>query len=171
MEERQIEESVKEVIDDLKNKIDALTQMPEVADDETARKIESIRSKAIGAFKDASVKLSALSENILNEEETAKAVEIVKFRSKELYDNALSRIDALLSVRNESKSVGQKSLIEETKQGFDEFIGNVSEDIDSFMNREDVKSAIDKAKIGVVDVAEKALEILKGWLAPERDDK
>jgi hypothetical protein len=39
------------------------------------------------------------------------------------------------------------------------------------MNREDVKATVDKAKEGVVDVAEKALAILKDWLTPESEDK
>ena len=171
MEERQIEESVREVIEDLKNKIDALTQTPEAADDETARKIEAIRNKAIKAFNDASARLSALGETILNEEEATKAVETVRVRSKELYDNALSRIDALLSKKDESETAEQKNPVEEARQGLDELIGNVSEEISDFMNREDVKRAVDKTKEGVVDVAEKALEILKEWLAPEREDK
>ena len=171
MEERQIEESVKEVIEDLKNKIDALTIAPEAADDETARKVEAIRNKAIRAFSDASSRLSSLSENILNEEEVAKAVETVKVRSRELYENALSRIDALLSPKSESIEDEQKNPVEEVKQGLDDLIGNVSEEISSFMNREDVKRAVDKTREGVIDAAEKALEILKEWLAPERDDK
>ena len=45
------------------------------------------------------------------------------------------------------------------------------ENPNNFVNREDVKTAVEKTKEGVVDVAEKALEILKGWLAPEREDK
>ena len=171
MEERQIEESVREVIEDLKNKIDALTNTPEAADDETARKVEAIRNKAIRAFNDASSRLSSLSENILNEEEATKAVETVKVRSRELYENALSRINALLSPKSESVEDEQKNPAEEVKQGLDELIGNVSEEINSFMNREDVKRTVDKTREGVIDVAEKALEILKEWLVPERDDK
>ena len=176
MEERQIEESVREVVEELKEKIDALTQMPDAADDETARKIEAIRNKVIKAFNDASAKLSALSQSVLSEEETAKAVETVRVRSRELYENALSRIDVLLSVKNESESIEEKkpeekNPVEEARQSLDKLIGNVSEEISNFMNREDVKSAVDKTKEGVIDVAEKALEILKEWLAPERDDK
>ena len=39
------------------------------------------------------------------------------------------------------------------------------------MNRDDVKETVNKAKSSAVDIAEKTLEILKGWLKPEEDDK
>jgi hypothetical protein len=171
VEERQIEESVREAIEDMKEKIGTLMQMPETANDETARKIDAVRNKAVKAFNDACTKLSALSESVFNEEETAKAVETVKVRSKELYENAISRIDALLLTNSENNSGDERKSSEEDKHGLDELIGNVGDQIGDFINKEEVKRAIESTKEGVSEVSGKALEILKEWLAPEGDDK
>ena len=71
----------------------------------------------------------------------------------------------------EEETDESKDILAEAKNGIDQIISNVGEEINNFVNREDVKTAVEKTKEGVVDAAEKALEILKGWLAPEREDK
>ena len=39
------------------------------------------------------------------------------------------------------------------------------------MNREEVKEGVEKAKAQAVDMAERTLEILRGWLKPDGDDQ
>ena len=63
---------------------------------------------------------------------------------------------------------------EALKKGFEEIKQSstqVKENIDEFMNSEEVKQTIEKAKTGTIDVAEKALDTLKSWLSPEGEDK
>ena len=171
MEERHIEESVKEVIEDLKNKVETLTQSSENCDDEIAEKVILIKDKAVKVFNDASAKLSQMLDTDRNEEEIAKAVEMVKVRSKELYDNAVKRIESLQPAKEEETQPKESNHVEDAKRQIDDIISSVGDEINNFMNREDVKATVDKAKEGVVDVAEKALAILKDWLTPESEDK
>ena len=105
------------------------------------------------------------------EEEIAKAVEMVKVRSKELYDNAVKKIESLQPAKEEETQPKESNHIEDAKRQIDDIISSVGDEINNFMNREDVKATVDKAKEGVVDVAEKALAILKDWLTPESEDK
>ena len=177
MEDRQIEESVRELIEDLKNKVDTLTNTEDPKDEELARKVGIIRNKAIKAFNDASAKLAEMADHITNEEEAGKVIENVRNRSKEFYENALGKINELLpekkeeEIREESVAEEKSDPVSDAGKSIDEIISNVGEEINNFMNREDVRRVVDKTKEGIVDVAEKALEILKGWLAPESEDK
>ena len=119
-------------------------------------------------------------EDAVDEEEVSKVIETVKVRSKDLYENALEKINALKAEKVQTEESSQaaeeekeedKDVFAEAKNGIDQIISNVGEEINNFVNREDVRNAVEKTKEGVVDAAEKALEILKGWLAPEREDK
>ena len=179
MEEKYIEESVKELIEDLKEKVDALTQNAQDDDESIAEKAQAIKNKAVRVFNDASEKLKGMMEDTVNDEEVSKVIETVKARSKDLYENALDKISALKAEKAVQQEPAQpkeetdesKDILAEAKNGIDQIISNVGEEINNFVNREDVKTAVEKTKEGVVDAAEKALEILKGWLAPEREDK
>ena len=183
MEEKMIEESVKELIEDLKNKVDTLTQSADEKDDEIARKADAIRNKAISVFNDASEKLKGMLEETRSDEEVLKAIDTVKTRSRQLFDSAVEKISALKEEVSRKEETAEEKpaqkqqvtdtadLIDAARKGIDEIIGNVGDEINEFVNREDVKTAVEKTKEGVIDVAEKALEILKGWLAPESEDK
>ena len=74
----------------------------------------------------------------------------------------MKRIEELKiqSVLKEPDKENRKDLVEQVKEGFSEFV-----------NREDVRETVDKAKAGAVDIAERTLDILKGWLLPDGEDK
>ena len=176
MEEKDIVESLKELIEDLKEKVDSLSQSAADDDEDIARKAEMIKNKAVKVFNEASDKLKTMMEETVNEEEVSRVIQTVKTRSKDLYENALKKIGQLKAEKEvkeekEEEAKAEDGSAAQEKSGFEEMIGSVSHEINNFMNREDVKAAVEKTKEGVVDVAEKALEILKGWLAPEREDK
>ena len=84
MEEKYIEESVKELIEDLKEKVDALTQNAQDDDESIAEKAQAIKNKAVRVFNDASEKLKGMMEDTVNDEEVSKVIETVKARSKDL---------------------------------------------------------------------------------------
>ncbi|MBR4471457.1 MAG: hypothetical protein IKS54_09145 [Erysipelotrichaceae bacterium] len=201
MEEKYLEESVKEVVEDLKKKIDTLTAISEGADDEIAEKVLFIRDKAITVFNDVSEKLNQMGEQLTDKDEFDQAVNTIKARSKVLYENAMDRICELkkemrpqeeVKPEEEVKEIEpqeeekpeeeiKEETVEETEEKTDfveevkKSVENIVEDagnrIDEFVNREDVRETVVKAKAGAVDIAEKTLEILKGWLMPDGEDQ
>ncbi len=181
MEDKYIEESVKEVIEDLKSKVDALTEAASGSDETVAEKVEAVKNKAVKVFQDVTERLKGLSESAANEEELAKAISTIKDKSKDLYENALNKIDELRGGKKEgSESEKDATPAEqkedadpftEVKKGIENIVADAKAEFDDFMHREDVKEAVDKAKVQAVDIAEKTLEILKGWLTPDGDDK
>lgn len=201
MEEKYLEESVKEVVEDLKKKIDTLTAISEGADDEIAEKVLFIRDKAITVFNDVSEKLNQMGEQLTDKDEFDQAVNTIKARSKVLYENAMDRICELkkemrpqeeVKPEEEVKEIEpqeeekpeeeiKEETVEETEEKTDfveevkKSVENIVEDagnrINEFVNREDVRETVVNAKAGAVDIAEKTLEILKGWLMPDGEDQ
>ena len=186
MEEKYLEESVKEVVEDLKKKIDTLTAISEGADDEIAEKVLFIRDKAIGVFNDVSAKLNQMGEQLSDKDEFDQALDTIKARSKVLYENAMDRICELKKeMRPQEEEKAEEEIeeeaaenaedktdfVEEVKKSVENIVEDAGNKINEFVNREDVKETVDKAKAGAVEIAEKTLEILKGWLMPDGEDE
>ena len=187
MEEKYLEESVKEVVEDLKKKIDTLTAISEGADDEIAEKVLFIRDKAITVFNDVSEKLNQMGEQLTDKDEFDQAVNTIKARSKVLYENAMDRICELKKemrpqeeeekpeeeIKEEAveETEEKTDFVEEVKKSVENIVEDAGNRINEFVNREDVRETVVKAKVGAVDIAEKTLEILKGWLMPDGEDQ
>ena len=161
MDEKYIEESVRDVIEDLKVKIETLSQNCEDSDESVSEKLDVIKEKAVKVFNDAAVKLNAAVKQVSDEKELEQAIATVKEKSKEFYDNAMERISEVKKQAVKKIDSAEKTdLVEDVKKG-----------VSDFMNREDVRETVDKAKAGAVDIAERTLDILKGWLLPDGEDK
>jgi uncharacterized phage infection (PIP) family protein YhgE len=161
MDEKYIEESVRDVIEDLKVKIETLSQNCEDSDESVSEKLDVIKEKAVKVFNDAAVKLNAAVKQVSDEKELEQAIATVREKSKEFYDNAMERISEVKKQAVKKIDSAEKTdLVEDVKKG-----------VSDFMNREDVRETVDKAKAGAVDIAERTLDILKGWLLPDGEDK
>lgn len=161
MDEKYIEESVRDVIEDLKVKIETLSQNCEDSDESVSEKLDVIKEKAVKVFNDAAVKLNAAVKQVSDEKELEQAIATVREKSKEFYDNAMERISEVKKQAVKKIDSAEKTdLVEDVKKG-----------VSDFMNREDVRETVDKAKVGAVDIAERTLDILKGWLLPDGEDK
>ena len=176
MEDRKIEESVRETIEDLKKKIDSLSEAAKDDDVTVAEKINTVKNKAVKVFQDVGERLGTLIENNADEEELSKAIDTIRTRSKDLYDSALNKINEIKGSVNgeeapENKEEKQSDPFYEVTKSIGNIVDDAKEGIDTFMNRDDVKETVNKAKSSAVDIAEKTLEILRGWLKPEGDDK
>ena len=184
MDEKYLEENVKELVEDLKKKIDTLTASCEGADDEIAEKVIFIRDKAINVFKDVNERLNQMSEQLTDKDEFDQAISTIKARSKVLYENAMDRIYELkkemrpqeeeIKAEDEIKEEVKEEktdFVEEVKKSVESIVEDAGSKINEFVNREDVKETVDKAKAGAVDIAEKTLDILKGWLLPDGEDQ
>ena len=161
MDEKYIEESVRDVIEDLKVKIETLSQNCEDSDESVSEKLDVIKEKAVKVFNDAAVKLNAAVKQVSDEKDLEQAIATVREKSKEFYDNAMERISEVKKQAVKKIDSAEKTdLVEDVKKG-----------VSDFMNREDVRETVDKAKAGAVDIAERTMYILKGWLLPDGEDK
>lgn len=171
MEEKQVKESVDEVVQDLKNKVEEISV---AGKDTNNAKIEELKNKAISTLNLAIDRISNAAEEMINSEEVAKGVEFVKVKSKDLYEATLKKIEEIKNskeVNDAVNNVGEyvkdasKKITEAVNDS--EIIQNAKQTVTEFVNSKEVKEAVDKAKHGTVDLAEKALETLKGWLDTE----
>jgi len=157
MEDKYIEDSVKELVEDLKKKVEDLTAAAEGSDEKIAETVNMVRDRTVKVFCEAAQKASQMAEEVKDDEEFNKAIAKMKSKSKELYESALEKI-------NELKSTAAAADFKGTAE-------SVKNNIDEFMNREEVKQTVDAAKVATVEIAEKALETLKGWLMPDGEEK
>ena len=51
-----------------------------------------------------------------------------------------------------------------------EVSGKVVDSAKEFLNKEEVKETIEKVKDGTADIAEKAVNALKDWLRPDKEE-
>lgn len=148
-----IDNKVIEIVNDLNKKIDEISLLGENADGDKLAKINDIKHKAIGVLTQASNKINDTVNSAANSEELENGIEVVKLRSKQLYEDAVNKIEKLM---HEEK-------VEEVK----EFVEEAKSDIDEFFDKEEIKNAINSAKDVTVEVGEKAVKCLKEWLKPE----
>lgn len=167
-----IEKDVNEVVEDLKKKIDDINHAAENSDDDVKLKVNEIKDKAIDVLTMASNKVIDITKNVTDSQEVQNGINVVKARSKQLYENALKKIAEI----KESKTYKDTSdyvnkTVDQVKNETNAFITSAKDSIDEFFEKQEVKDTIDKAKIKTIDIAGKALEVLKQWLKPEEEKK
>lgn len=145
--------NVDAIINDLKSKIDEISKAGEGATGDALVKINDVKAKAIDVLTQVSNKVIETANDIADDEEIEKIVSVVTSKSKQLYDNALNKIDELTKPEN----------VEKAKK----VVNDVKKDVNDFFEREEVKNTIESAKEVTVDIAEKALDTLKDWLKTE----
>lgn len=152
-----IENKVTEIINDLKNKIDELSLLGEGADADKLAKIKDVKQKAINVLTQVSNKISDTANSAVDTEELQNAIDVVKIRSRQLYDNAVSKINELMCAEE----------VEEIKEEVKEVANDVKNDIDEFFKKEEIKNAINNVEDATVEITDKAINCLKEWLRPE----
>lgn len=145
--------NVDAIINDLKSKIDEISKAGEGATGDALVKINDVKAKAIDVLTQVSNKVIETANDIADDEEIEKIVSVVTSKSKQLYDNALNKIDELTKPENVDKAK--------------KVVNDVKKDINDFFEREEVKNTIESAKEVTVDIAEKAIDTLKDWLKTE----
>lgn len=145
--------NVDEILEDLKNKIDELTKAGEGASGEALARINEVKAKSINVLNQVSNKVIETANNVTDIDEIDSVVEMVSNKSKQLYENALTKINELINP--------------ETVDDAKKLVKDVKKDINDFFEREEVKNTIESAKEATVEIADKALDTLKEWLKPE----
>lgn len=148
-----IERSINDIVEDLRTKIDELSNAGIQASGETLTKVNDIKRKAIDVLNQASLKVKEVANSTADSQDIEKSIEIVKEKSKLLYDNALEKISELINPKVTIQ-------VNETAK-------NIKKEINDFFEKEESKFEQEEAKIVDVNIEEKAIETLKGWLKTE----
>lgn len=143
-----IDEQVRDVIEDLKAKINNITTAGSEASGKTLSIINELKKKTISVLTKASDKVIETSKNYDDSSIVEKGVEIVKQRSQDLYDKTISKINELASedgglVQEQDNKNEEKTVIVDKHENHIEESNDLS------------------------DLDEKAHRILKEWLRPE----
>lgn len=161
MDQKNIEFEVNEVIEDLKKKVDDITSTYEAQDQDIKDKLFEVKDNAVKTLNLVVDKLYKAIDNMIDEEELKKGLDTATLRSKQLYENTIKTIQDL---RN-------SKIVNDTIAATEKVVRESKKNIEEFVSSEEFKNEIDKAKTTTVDVAEKALDTLKGWLLPEGDNQ
>lgn len=145
--------NVNEIIEDLKNKIDEISKAGQDATGDALNKINEIKQKTIIVLSQASTKISDITNNVSDADEIELSLQIVKNKSKDLYENAINRINELSKTKSQNVSKQDTKIVK--KENNNHFV------------IEEAKSTFDPSK-AINEVLEaKALDTLRNWLKPE----
>ena len=176
-EEKKVETSVDELVEDLKAKIDEITKIGQAFDGQEKQRANEIVEKAVAILTNASNKVVETAKKFPESPEVLKGVEIVKAKSKDLYDNALAKLEEIKKsdlVENATESIKNtveqiqnnqtvQNVVETISQGAETVKQNVveavntatetvKENVNEILEKPEVKEAIEKAG----EVVEKA---------------
>lgn len=167
-----LDKNVNDVIEDLKLKIDSINLAAADAEGDTKIKVNEIKDKAISTLNVASQKVIEAYKSIADSEEVIDCINIVKNKSKVLYDKTIVKINEIKMTKayqDTSKFVDKT--LDQVKSETSAFISSAKDNIDDFFVKEELSNTIDKAKTKTVDMAQKGVDILKQWLKPGDDNK
>ena len=170
-ENKELKENVNKLVEDLQKKIDGIKEAGKNSKNE---KVEEIVGKVADALNSIIDKIVDVAKDSAYSQEVLNSIDFVKAKSKTLYEEALKKIEEIK--KDEKVNEAIENVTNVTKKIADsvtdnEFVKAAENSIYEFKNKPEVKNAIDRAKHSTVEVAEKALSILKDWLEPEDENK
>ena len=152
-------DSVLEVVEDLKKKIDELKATGSEVEGESLKKIDDIKQKAINVLSQASNKIIDSTNDITNPEEIERSLEIIKVKSKELFDNAMNRINSIIGF-DEIKQI--KADVEKTEDVVKEEVKVETDEVSEA--KEDNRTIDVQIENKLDELSYETINILKDWL-------
>ena len=165
MDNKHIEQSVNEVIEDLKHKVDDICEASESDNLQLQDRLYEVKSKAVDILRLAAAKIYDALDNLVDEQDLYQGLELTKVKSKQLYETTMAKIQ---QIKN-SESVNKK--VEKIKKGSKKIVSNAKRSVNELLESEQFKHNVNNAKAVTVEVAEQVLDTLKEWLLPESEDK
>lgn len=166
-------QKMQESIDDLENTVKQKTdRLNEVAKERTAILVEKTES----AISSSIEKIKAVAEDVKDEEKLNEFLDNVQAKSKEAIDYTKAKVEEFAN--NPPKQSVEK-VYEDIVAEFDkvkesdivktvgQFIKGVGDNVTEYLNKPEVKEAINKAKKTTISIAEKGVDGLKKVLATE----
>ena len=190
-EKKDAEQLVDETVQQMKVKIDEISNEAKKIEGDDAIKADEIKEKAVNVLNEALDKLQNTWKTITDPDELNKTIDFISEKSKDIYETSMKSIDSFVKSEEVKKAVddaqdfikdaGEK-IGDFAKDTYDKAISNpdikdvvdgvvkvaneVKEDVDDFFERPEVKEKVDLAKDKTIEIAEKAVGALKKWLKP-----
>ena len=163
--DKNVENTVRAVIDDLKHKIEEINMEAESCDASVKEEVFRVRDKAINALNGVITKVGKSISKQNDPEEVYKSLTTVIEKSKTLYKNAISKIRKL-----NSNAAGNRN---------GSYADDIESGMESFFDRAEGKNGFSQTeKNAVFDLPEsagsldrQAVEILRSWLSPNGEKR
>lgn len=174
------EDTVRELESQVQDLENDLAKKAEILDDEGKEKARILVSKTEEAIKSSVEKVRNIIADVKEDEKLDEFLEKVKAKSLEAVEFTKSKVEELTKSSEEKKTLD--NLFDDVLGEFDkikdsdaykkttDLLNEISVKINEFLERPEVKSAIDKAKTTTVRVAEKGVEGLKKVLNTETEE-
>ncbi len=184
LERKELEESIDATVEEMKKKIDEISDAADGVSDESAKeKVAALKERAVSILTKSIEKLSTIAKNVKDSEQVKQTVEFVGTKSKELADITIAKINEIKESQEFKDGVNKvgetlKDVYANVKEGAGvvaekagQTYTTVKENVDEFFKRPDVQEKIEKGKKTTVDTAQKAVDALRAWLYPEEENK
>ena len=171
------EETINEMKEDIADLEEDFKLKSANLDDETREKAAAAVEKTKAAINNSIEKVTAVIDEIKDDEKLDAFLDKVKAKSMEAVDYTKNRID---EIANKTSDQSLEQLHNDVMAEFDrikesdtikkttEFLKDIDVKINEWFEKPEVQSAIKKAKITTVNVAEKGVEGLKKVLLSEK---
>lgn len=174
------DETIKQMQDEIQDLENVVKEKADRLDDTAKQKAEELVEKTKTAINSSIEKVSAVVQDTIDEDKLNTFLESVQTKSKEAVDYTKAKIEEFA---NTTPKQNLDALLDEIVGDFDkvketdtfkkasEFVKNIGDQVNDYLNKPEVKEAIDKAKKTTIVIAEKGVEGLKKVLTPEEIEK
>ena len=160
---KNVENTVRAVIDDLKHKIEEISVAADRCDASARQEAFQVRDKAVNALNGVITKVGKSIAKQNDPEEVYKSLTTVIQKSKTLYNNAIGKIEKL----NSQKSSKKRPSADDIESGM-ESIFDHAEGIAGFAEGTERKSSFDRTGDVSDSMDKQAVEVLRSWLSGEK---
>ena len=167
------EDTVKELESQVHDLEEDLAKKVEILDEEGKEKAKILVNKTKEAIKSSIEKVGNIISDVKEDEKLEEFLEKVKAKSLEAVEFTKGKISELTKPKEEEKAKSLENVFEDVLGELDkikdsdaykktvDLLAELSAKINEFLERPEVKNAINKAKVATVNIAEKGVEGLK----------
>ena len=164
--DKNVENTVRAVIDDLKHKIEEISVAADQCDASVKQEAFQVRDKAVNALNGVITKVGKSISKQNDPEEVYKSLTTVIQKSKTLYNNAINKIGKLGSQNAEKK----RPLTDDIESGM-ESIFDHADGLTGYAEGTERKSSLNNTGFVSDSMDRQAVEILRSWLSPGGEKK
>lgn len=199
MSDIKLEEAVNGIVEELNQKILSIKAAANSVDGNN-KSIEEVVEKATTVLTNASNKVIETAKTISNSEEVIKGIEIVRGKSEQLYNYAISKIEEFRNadirvktqeiINNTVEDIKNSEIVHDTKetiQNANEYVLNkvdeiknssiaqdaqeVVQNVQEFVSNPDLNKVVNEMKFISNELRDKTISTLKDWLNTEGENK
>ena len=162
--DKNIEKTVRAVIDDLRRKIEEINTEADRCEASKKEEVFRVRDKAVNALNKVIAKVGRSISVQEDPEEVYRSLTTVIEKSKTLYNNALAKIRKLNGAKKSSPYQ------DDIESGMENIFGR-AEGFDGFTEEASPDNTVNMTDFFTDSMDRQAIEILRSWLAPRGEKK